>query len=200
MRPYATWPLAFVDLETTGLSHVHHDILEIAVVRSDAPPLVSKVKPLRIDNASGVALKINGYSAKAWEDAPTWGEIAPTVSAALNGVAIVGHNVVNFDLRFLDRSLDPMGLGIRTRPRIVIDTMVMAFVHLVPRGLKRLSLAGCCEFLDIETEGKTHRALAGAMRCKRVYEAIVGRRVGDEGATLESEAECAGPLLSLTQD
>lgn len=181
MRPYATWPKAFVDIETTGLNPVHHDILEIAVVRTDAPPLVTKVKPspLRMRNASAVALEVNGYTEREWRDAPSWGSVAPDVSKALNGCAIVGHNVA-FDLKFIELGLGPLDVPITTRPRVVIDTMALAFAFLVPRGLRRLGLAPCCEFLGIEPEDRRHRALAGAMSAKRVFEAIMNMQAREE--------------------
>lgn len=172
MRAYSTWPLAFLDIETTGLSPLHHDILEIAVVRTDGPPFVSKVKPPRVKTtATAAALEVNGYTDAEWSDAPTWGTVAPEVSKALNDCAIVGHNV-GFDLGFLEPRLRSLEVPLTTRPRIIIDTMALAFVFLVPRGLTRLRLADVCEFLEIEPEDRTHRALAGAMSCKRVFEKL----------------------------
>ena len=71
--------LCFVDVETTGLDPVRHELLELAAVRVDRHTLepldhVSvKVRPERLADADPKALEVNGYSDDAWRDAVSLG-------------------------------------------------------------------------------------------------------------------------------
>jgi DNA polymerase-3 subunit epsilon len=67
--------IAFIDLETTGLDPVKHEILQIGIVRVDARTLTIhsqielKVIPVRIIDAEAKALEVNGYREELWIDA-----------------------------------------------------------------------------------------------------------------------------------
>lgn len=181
-------PLAFLDLETTGLDHVHYDLIEVAVIRTDrATPLVTKVKPTLVAPPSARACAVNGYNDRDWQDAPLWNDVAARIHAELRGAVIVSHNLLGFDWPWLRHYFDcyntahELGDGKKPLTELrgpFIDTIALAYAILVPRGLQRLSLQACCEFLDLPPEG-THRALGGAERCKGIYDlmaSMVGPR------------------------
>ena len=150
---------AVIDTETTGLDPVRSTILEIAIAIVIDGHVVdrwsSKVKPSDDDLAlaSSRALEINGYAAdpSAWDDAPTWATVAPTVAAKLKGAIPVGHHVA-FDLgmiRACNRRLESWV----SCPVRGVDTMTLAIEHLSPYGLSRFGLDAIRRWLGWSLEG-----------------------------------------------
>lgn len=187
-------PLAFVDVETTGLDPSVHEIIEVAVVfdRSAIDPTASwaqyltpedpdmavwrtRVRPARIQDAEPMALQINGYRPEDWEGAPTAADVAPVIEALLTRAGaypvIAGHNVP-FDRAFLDALLQSVGSPHRVAYHLV-DTATLCYAHLVPTGLTALSLDSVRKHMGIPTEG-AHAALKDAIDARTVYRRLVG--------------------------
>jgi len=165
-----TAPRAFVDVETTGLDDSFHEIVEIAIIQQDGTEWSTKIKPEDIGSADPAALAINGYSEEKWETAPSMENVAPIIRAKLMGRIPVAHNAA-FDKGFIMRALAAEDLDIRGVGYHWIDTVTLAYHLLVPQGLDRLSLKSVCNRLGVSNEG-AHTALADALRCKKVYEAL----------------------------
>ena len=71
--------LAFIDIETTGLSPLKHEIIEIGcvLVSPDLKVLEEfelKIKPENIEAADPLSLKINHYNERDWQKALTLGK------------------------------------------------------------------------------------------------------------------------------
>ena len=105
--------LAFIDLETTGLSPKKHEILEIGYILAEQVPqegrgpvlriletFDTKVAPERIGEADPTALKINGYNEEGWRGAMPLEKALRYLAEKTSGAIVVGHNV-DFDLGFL---------------------------------------------------------------------------------------------------
>ncbi len=173
MKTLLEKPRRFVDTETTGLDPDVHEIIEIAIIDEHGNEILhTKVKPQHIETAHPVALRVNGYNEEDWKNAPTWEEIAPAVSEALQGALIFGQNI-RFDYEFITRHMKKVdskllkGLGYHT-----IDTITLAWEHLGPCGVKSVSLDRICTFLGISNEG-AHTALVDARRCLEVYHLLL---------------------------
>jgi len=167
--PLRQQPVVFLDTETTGLDPTVHEIVEIAVVDLEGHVLLNtKIKPVNIERASPEALKVNGYNEADWAEAPTFDEIKDTVMEVLKHKIIVGQNP-QFDRNFVVEALSRCGVekAYRKLKRHTIDTITLAWEHLVPCGLDRLNLGAECEFLGIPLEA--HQALADAQGCRAVY-------------------------------
>lgn len=188
-------PIAFVDIETTGLERTQYDLIEVGIVRTDRPaaPYQVKIKPTLIRTPHSRAVQVNGYNTREWEGAPAWVDVAPQVHAQLKGCAVAGHNLFRFDWPWLSHYFDNYNIAIgrdhrepewmdRKRdwkePAMLtdlrgpfVDTMSLAFSFLVPMGLERLSLDACCKFAGLPPEG-IHRALGGAQRAHDLYRYI----------------------------
>lgn len=125
-------PLAFIDVETTGLNPQLHEIIEISIIKvcpiKGRLNYTSKIKPVHIEYASEEALRINGYNAKDWRDAPDAETVLSKVSDMLAGCILVGHNV-RFDEEFLSETCHRLGLRCRYERRM-IDTVTLALEHL----------------------------------------------------------------------
>ena len=160
-------PLVFVDTETTGLNPTVNEILEFAAVKGNET-LCMKIKPRRIHTAHPKALEVNGYSEAEWTDAVDISVAAPRIAAFLRDSVFVAHNA-KFDVDFINAFLAEAGINERIDYHVV-DTCAIAYFLLVRKGLGSVSLAPVCKFIGVPPEPSMHRALAGAMTCKAVYE------------------------------
>lgn len=161
-------PLAFTDVETTGLDPVVNEMLEFACIKGDET-LVLKIKPRRIHTAHPKALGVNGYNEAEWVDAEDITTAAPKIIAFLRDAVFVAHNA-KFDVSFIEAFLKEAGISERISYH-VLDTVTLAYEHLVPCGIESLSLDHVCPVLGISNDGN-HRALTDVIRCKAVYESL----------------------------
>ncbi|MAG27851.1 hypothetical protein CMI47_20180 [Candidatus Pacearchaeota archaeon] len=163
-------PLAFVDIETTGLDPLIHEMIEIAVIREDREPWVTKIAPEKLYTASLKALEINHYSAEAWKDAPRMVRVISEIQTLLSDCVVVAHNA-GFDSSFILKHLREHRV-VKGISHHWLDTATLAYHLLVPRGLESLSLAAICDFLEISNTG-AHSALIDAERCQKVFQKLV---------------------------
>lgn len=168
--------LAFIDIETTGLDTQVHEIIEFAgcVLGDRSKEIRLLIKPLALPFASEEALRINGFSEEKWKNAIHPKEAIHKIVEFLDGHLIAGHNV-RFDVAFIEQAMKRWGAEKRL-PHHVIDTVTLAYEHLVPLGLKSLSLREICSFLDISNDGE-HQALIDVHRTMDVYNKIRGLTV-----------------------
>ena len=161
-------PMAFIDVETTGLEAGYHEIIEICI-RTDKTTYHEKVKPSFLSRISPKAMEINGYNPKGWINAVEPKEAAKNIAYILQGHIICGHNP-HFDLDFIQdlcwRHKVDLSIDRRT-----IDTQTLAYVHLVPMGLHSLSLDNIRRFLGWEVRTQ-HNAWDDLFDTQRLYFAL----------------------------
>lgn len=157
--------LVFVDVETTGLDETRHEIIEIAVIRG-SQTYHRKVQPQHIETASPRALEINGFNYKEWAHAAHPSTVALEIAHYLNEATIVAHNP-HFDMKFIDELLHAHNINLWYDRRL-IDTTVLAHEHLLPAGIKSLSMDSIREFFSWSTEG-AHTALKDCQDVRRLY-------------------------------
>ena len=157
--------LAFIDLETTGLDPARHEIIEAAVIRVDGETLAEidhtdvRVLPERIEDASPVALRINGYTPDAWKDAASQAQALEWITPLLDGAVLGGHNP-GFDRAFLEAACRRTGI-MPAWDHHLLDTASLAWPLLASGELAGLSLDAVCAHLGIVRKER-HRALADA--------------------------------------
>ncbi len=157
--------LAFLDVETTGLSARYGDrVCEVAVVRSHLDlvqaTIQSLVNPER--PISPGASAVNHLSDKDVRDAPRFSEIADTVLATAGEAVLVCHNAP-FDLGFLATEMRRAQREFAAP--VVIDTLALARQCY---AFKSNSLSRIASALGIPTPD-AHRALGDAMTTRQVY-------------------------------
>lgn len=157
--------LVFVDVETTGLDPLRHEIIEVAII-SKSFVYCTKIKPSSKSIIDPQAIAINGYNKTEWRNAPTAAAIAPKIGKLLNNKTIVAHNPI-FDVSFIDELLFKHEEPARFNRRL-IDTTVLAHEHLLMCGLKSLSLDSIRQFFNWSLEGN-HRAPKDAEDCMKLY-------------------------------
>lgn len=149
-------PISVVDLETTGLSASGDRIVEIAIVRKEPgqePLLVldTLVNPGRRVSAT----EIHGITDDDVRDAPSFVDIAPTVTYILSGSIFASYNVY-FDAKFVDAEL--VRAGIQPFPPHVCLMYLRPLLDIGPR----CSLNDACRQAGVPHVG-AHMAADDAM-------------------------------------
>ena len=90
------------DIETTGLSYLTDEIIEIGLLKVENGEIIDKFSKLVNPNRriSDFINNLTGITNEDLKKAPSMNEIAKEVYDFLNGYVVVGHNVT-FDLKFL---------------------------------------------------------------------------------------------------
>lgn len=172
-------PLAFVDVETTGLDERRHELLELAVLRVDPDSLVieqeysTRVRPEHPETATREAIAVNGYRPELWSGAPSLADALSGASPLLEGAMLAGHGV-GFDHRFLVAGYQRARLPLRLGYYHLLDTASLAWPLLVRGEIESLSLDAVCRALGIERT-HPHRALADARCSLAVARAMLAR-------------------------
>ena len=163
--------IVFVDLETTARDPQIGEIIEFAAVFEDGREVEFKIKPQHIKTAEAKALEINGYNEEEWdEDAICQEAAAVEIAECLKNRVIAGHGI-RFDIGFIEAMSKTY--KVEMRARYGLDTVSLAFEHLIPHGLRSLSMKDISRFLGFEPEPKVHRALNGARMAKMIWTKIV---------------------------
>ncbi len=98
------------DLETTGVDPWRDEIVEIAAqaVEEGKPagePFYSLVRPMDRKYIPKEATEVHGITWADVEDAPTVKEVLEQFLPYVEGATVVGHNIREFDNRFIDREM-----------------------------------------------------------------------------------------------
>ncbi|MFI5303098.1 MAG: exonuclease domain-containing protein, partial [Polyangiales bacterium] len=165
--PLSGAPLAFVDLEMTGLRVGEDRVVEICVERVRGEVLEARLDTLVDPQGVHGAEKVHGLSAALLASAPTFASIAGEVARVLDGAAIVAHGAA-WDLAFLGDELRRVGLQARA-PTHAIDTLVLCrrALHLHGYGLQNVASA-----LKIPVEC-AHRAGADVRTMRAIWPTLI---------------------------
>lgn len=179
-----------VDIETTGLDEIDDRIIEIAAiryiddveisrfssfVRPYTPQLMAEYTFAEFEELAGTTginyiedpyiTTLTGIDNHMLVDAPSADQIAPVFFDFIGNLPVVGHNFLEFDLKFLRN----MASETKTRTSIghdIIDTMKMAEVFAKDAGSRALTNVGL--FLGAP-ETVSHRALEDAVYTAYIY-------------------------------
>lgn len=166
----------FIDIETTGLNLLKNEIIEIGCVLTTSSLKVVgefelKIKPEHIENADPVALKINHYNEKDWEEAISLGEAMGILAKKVEGCIMVGHNVA-FDAGFLEYAFNKTKLT-NSMHYHKLDTISIAWakLHHDP-SIEHFSLREMCVRFGIKNE-RAHSALSDARATYELYKKLM---------------------------
>ena len=178
MKPIFDLPLAFTDIETTGLRVGYHEILEIGLVLVDQKTLEVrdeweiKVAPSHPERAMPSSLAVNGYHEAEWADAVSLEEAIKEYAKRVEGSLLAGWNT-RFDAAFLSLAFSECGMDIyKAMDYHAFDVMPLALEALRENRPARFSLNGVAAHLGLPQEPTVHRALNGAKGAFEVYKAL----------------------------
>lgn len=128
--------LAFIDLETTGLSVRHDRIVELAVLiirpTGDVVERVRRFNPGMPIPAA--ATEIHGITDADVAHEPPFASRARSLEKLLRDTDLAGFNIRNFDVPMLIREFERAGVAFPMEGRRVIDAQTI-FHHEEPRNL-----------------------------------------------------------------
>ena len=167
-QPLGEAPLAFVDLEMTGLDWEKDRVVEICVERVVGGQVTSAIATLiNPGERAGGASQIHGLDATALEGAPRFPDVADEVIRVLDGAVVVAH-AAEWDVRFLTAELSRA-----EKPTTIaywLDTL-----NLSRRAFAFPShaLGALCDSLHIP-RGRAHRAEDDVHAMRAVFDKCVG--------------------------
>ncbi len=192
-------PLAFFDLETTGINVGSDRIVEISIVRVNTDNtttiLTKKVNPtIPIPEFSS---KIHGIYDKDVADCPTFKELAPQLAQFLTNCDLAGFNSNKFDVPVLVEEFLRADIDFDLRSRKLID--VQNIFHLMePRNLTAAYKFYCNKPLE-----NAHSAEADTMATYEIFKAQLDRYqntelVDDKGQVFKPVQNDMSVLSALT--
>ena len=147
------------DLETTGFDPRSDRVVQYALVGSDADGshinLQSLVNPgISIPEE---AVRVHGITNDDVRGQGGFGDHIAKMASLMEESILVGHNIINFDWKFVD--MESMRVGVEApRPRAIIDTLVIARRFSIQGSLR---LGRLCDHFGIRLD-KSHSADADA--------------------------------------
>ncbi len=164
-EPLGEAPLAFVDLEMTGLDPARDHVVEVCIERVRGERVDGRihtlVRPTTLEGEVG-NVHVHGIGAPELESAPTFADIAEEIERLLEGAVLVAHGAA-WDVAFLRSELARAG----REPRIThwLDTL-----HLSRRSfaLPRHSLDALRVEMGLD-KSRAHRADADVAALRSVF-------------------------------
>jgi DNA polymerase-3 subunit epsilon len=120
-------PIAFIDLETTGINVASDRIVEISVLKID-PNGREEWMSTRINPEMPIPPKstaIHGITNEDVADSPTFKEIARKLTAFLEGTDLAGYNAIKFDIPVLAEEFLRANIDFNFRKRKYVDAQVI---------------------------------------------------------------------------
>jgi DNA polymerase III alpha subunit (gram-positive type) len=173
--------LAFIDVETTGMNPLIHEVIEIGCliaklneqgIYEELESFEIKVKPEHIETAEQEALRVNRYDEANWVFAHTQKEAFTQLAKKCEACVLVAQNTP-FDYSFLlagfmrNEIKDPFFFA-------KLDTISLAYLRFrKDPEMTSFSLKSLCEKYGIKNE-KAHNALADIRATFEVFKKLMG--------------------------
>lgn len=187
MKLQLTRPIAFIDLETTGINISTDRIVEIAIVKisPDESRQVKRklINPMMPIPASSSA--IHGITDEMVKEAPSFKQVANEIKQFLENADLGGYNSNRFDIPMLIEEFLRIGIEFSADGRKLVD--VQKVFHM----MEQRTLSAAYKFYCQKTLEGAHSAEADAIATWEVLEAQVERypHIGD---TVESIVKFTG--------
>lgn len=137
-------PLAFIDVETTGLNPYSDRIVELSILKIH-PDGREKYKSHRLNPETPIpvdATAIHGITDDDVAHEPKFRQYAKSIRDFLDDCGIAGFNVIKFDLPFLEAEFNRAGVEFSRRGRCLVDSQII-YHQFEPRDLQAAYLKYC---------------------------------------------------------
>ena len=164
-------PIAFFDLETTGLNITHDRIVEVSVLRINVNG-EEEQRTWRINPGIPIppeTTAIHGISDADVAHEKTFKQAAPEISRFFGNCDLAGYNILKFDLPLLVEEFIRAGVNFDLKDRQLIDVMNI-FMKMEPRTLK-----GAYRFFMNKELDNAHSANADTFATYEVLMAMLDR-------------------------
>ncbi|MFV0605564.1 MAG: exonuclease domain-containing protein [Niabella sp.] len=182
-----TKPIAFIDLETTGINIGTDRIVEIAIVKilPDGNKSVKRklINPeMPIPEASS---EIHGITNEMVKDAPTFSQVAQELKQMLDGCDLAGYNSNRFDVPLLVEEFMRTNIEFDMKGRKLVD------VQNIFHKMEQRTLTAAYKFYCNKTLEDAHSAEADATATYEVLLAQV-EKYPELGTTTDSILKALG--------
>lgn len=179
------------DLETTGISTVYDQVVEISAVRARAGKIVDEFTTL-VNPGRPIpyaASRVNGITDEMVKNAPLFQDALGIFFGFIGNDVLVGHNIHTFDMKFIYRDAEKFFGKIPDND--YVDTLQLAR-RCLPQlsAYKLVDLAG---FYGISPKG-AHRALNDCHMNQQVFERLGQEKKKSSGADAKICPRC-GEIL-----
>lgn len=191
-----TKPLAFIDLETTGVNLGTDRIIEIAIVkvladgtRTTKRKLINPGMP--IPKASS---DVHGITDEMVKEAPSFSQVAQELKQMLDGCDLGGYNSNRFDIPLLVEEFLRAQVEFDMKGRRLIDVQQI-FYKMEPRTLSAAYQFYCQKTLD-----NAHSAEADVVATVEILEAQV-KRYPELGNSVDAILKVTGeePIIDFAR-
>ena len=182
------WLLAFVDVETTGLTPGYHEMIDIGIVMTDLGgvelgELFLRIQPEHPERTSEGARAVNAFDEARWRELDAVSQADAIQQLIAFHRAIAGERQVlmvafnsHFDTAFLDHLFRSQERSWRELYHyFVLDLPSMAW----SLGIRGLTGSNVSARLGVEDEphvAEQHTGITGARLNARIYRALVSYR------------------------
>ena len=158
------------DLETTGISRVYDEVVEISAVKVRGGKVVDEFSTL-VNPGRHIptgASQVNGITDQMVAHAPRFVKVLQEFLDFTEGYPLVGHNIASFDMKFICRDAEKYYGSVPAND--YVDTLPLARKHLP--NLSHHKLTDLASYYGLTTDG-AHRALNDCRMNQQVYECMV---------------------------
>jgi len=160
-------PLAFFDIEATGLSIIKDRIVELYILKVN--PNGTKESNTWLINPdypiSEEAEQIHGYSNDSLKDKPTFKQVAKEISKFLHNCDLAGYNAIKFDVPMLVEEFLRADIDFDIKKRRLID------VQNIFMKMEQRTLSAAYRFYLQKELKDAHGAEADAMATYEIFKA-----------------------------
>ena len=187
MKLQLTRPIAFIDLETTGINISTDRIVEIAIVKI-LPDGTRQVKRKLINPEMPIppgSSAIHGITDEMVKDAPTFKQVANEVKQFIEQCDLGGYNSNRFDIPMLIEEFLRVDIAFSVDGRKLVD--VQKVFHM----MEQRTLSAAYKFYCQKSLENAHSAEADATATWEILEAQV-ERYPQIGETIDSIVKFTG--------
>ena len=180
-------PIAFIDLETTGVNIGNDRIVEIAIIKI-FPDGTKQIKRKLINptiSISQASIDVHGITNEMVKDAPTFKQVANEVKQFIENCDIGGYNSNRFDIPMLVEEFLRCDLNIDIESRKLLD------VQKVYHMMEQRTLSAAYKFYCNKELTDAHSAEVDATATYEVLESQI-EKYKQIGNTVESIVKFTG--------
>lgn len=169
-------PIAFFDLEATGINISTDRIVEISILKI-FPDGKQELKTLKTNPTIPIPIEsslIHGIYDKDVKDAPTFKDVSRELLKFFEGADLAGFNVLKYDIPLLVEEFLRSGIDFDIEKRNLLDAQKIFFM------MEKRNLSSAYKFYCGKTLENAHSAEADTIATYEVFKAQIQRYLGEE--------------------